>query len=460
MDYPGTFGDSSTKVNPSAGTNLYPSPIGVFLLAGKCKIPAMQIKSFKEANKILRGYIPAGHSMRGAYTLERMQKLMEELGNPQENYKTIHIAGTSGKTSTAYYISAFLKAAGKKAGLTISPHIDEINERVQLNLSPMAEADFCRELGKFISIVNKLSVKPTYFELMVAFAYWEFAEAKVDYAVVEVGLGGLLDGTNVVKRPDKICVITDIGLDHTEVLGKTLTAITAQKAGIIHPHNPVMMYQQSDEIMEIVREVADQQQSELHEIIKPVPSELPKNLPLFQRRNWYLGSKVYGLVAWRDKLPALTAEQLKTTAKTYVPARMEIVESKDKTIIMDGAHNAQKMKALISSFKDKFPGVKTATMLSMTEHRKFPLEAALKQVLSISDHLIITTFYLEQEVHKEPLNPLRLAEICARLGFTDIEIIEDPEEAFRALMKRPEKHLLITGSFYLLNHIRPHLKKS
>src|SRR5690606_38872097 len=120
-----------------------------------------------------------------------------------------------------------LAAAGQKVGMTVSPHVYEVNERVQINTKPLAETQFCRELSRFLNIIQSSGVRPTYFELLVAFAYWEFAEQGVDYAVIEVGLGGLLDGTNVVARDDKVCIITDIGFDHTSVLGKTLSAITA-----------------------------------------------------------------------------------------------------------------------------------------------------------------------------------------------------------------------------------------
>ena len=120
------------------------------------------MKTFAAANEVLRRYWPDKLSRR-AYTLDQMVQLMDYLGNPQDKLKVIHVAGTSGKTSTAYYAAALLKAAGKKAGLTVSPHVDEINERVQIDLTPLSEATFCRQLNMFLELVQKSGLTPTYF---------------------------------------------------------------------------------------------------------------------------------------------------------------------------------------------------------------------------------------------------------------------------------------------------------
>ena len=184
-----------------------------------------QIHTLAEANLALR---PFYDYSRTAYTLDVMKALMEHLGNPQNQLRVLHVAGTSGKTSTAYYCAALLKEAGKKVGLSVSPHVDTVNERLQINGQPMPEAEFCKVLSEFLDVVAESGIKPSYFELLVAMTYWEFARQKVDYAVIEVGLGGLRDGTNVIERADKVCLITDIGLDHTEILGHTLTKITGE----------------------------------------------------------------------------------------------------------------------------------------------------------------------------------------------------------------------------------------
>ena len=195
----------------------------------------MTIRNLSEANAALLPYVSQTPRMTGDdLKLERVMKLMDVLGNPQDKLPVIHIAGTSGKTSTGYYMAALLKAGGKKAGLTISPHIDSVNERVQIGGSPLPEAEFCSELGNFLEIIRGAGQSPSYFELLYAFALWVFVRRGVDYAVVETGLGGLLDATNVTGRADKVCIITDIGFDHEYVLGSGLAQIAAQKIGIVH----------------------------------------------------------------------------------------------------------------------------------------------------------------------------------------------------------------------------------
>jgi len=419
----------------------------------------MFISNFNAANKLLARFMPPSRSLRKAYTLDTMTLLMTELGNPQEKYKIIHIAGTSGKSSTAYYVTAMLKQAGYKVGLTISPHIDEVNERVQVSLKPLSEKQFCQELGIFLDIIESIKIKPTYFELLVAFSYWYFARVKVDYAVIEVGLGGLLDGTNVVNRRDKVCVITDIGLDHTEVLGKTIAEITAQKAGIIRPYNTAIMYEQDEQVMQVVREVCEQQQAELHEVWNLSNKELPKNLVLFQRRNWYLALSVYNLLVQRDGLVELSEQQLRATSSILIPARMEIFSLKDKILIIDGAHNAQKIQALTNSIRHRYPHQKVVVLLSLVQSKNFRLKSSLRAITKLASYIIITSFSGQQDHIKTSVNPLKIADYCVELGFENIEIIQNPILAFDALLTKKEPIALVTGSFYLLNHIRPIIKK-
>jgi len=414
-----------------------------------------EIRSFADVHTVLERYVPTSRSMSAPYTLERMQKLMTALGNPQNSLKVIHVAGTSGKTSTSYYIAAMLKAAGKKTGLTVSPHIDEVNERLQIDLKPVPEATYCRALTEFIDVVAKTDIKPTYFELLVALAYWYFARQQVDYAVIEVGLGGLLDGTNVVNRTDKVCVITDIGLDHTSVLGKTLPEITSQKAGIIHPHNAVFCYQQGTEVMNVIREVSRQQQAELHEVRNPSAEQLPSNLPLYQQRNWFLAKHVYEYVVQRDNLREINAKDLQKATTVLIPARMEIVKQPGHILVIDGAHNAQKLAALGASLDNDYSGQEIAVLFNLVQSSRLRLRTSLKALVGFTDYLIVTSFETQQDFLRQSMNPRKVVEACHELGFTRVEVIMDPAEAYKALLKRPESVHVVTGSFYLLNHIRP-----
>lgn len=212
-----------------------------------------QLKDFKDVEDALRVYIPLVKELTGKDTvLDRIKPLMSILGNPENKLKTIHIAGTSGKTSTSYYIAALLGQEGLNIGLTVSPHIDKISERTQVNGKPLEEDVFCQKLSEFLDIVDSSGIKPSYFELLYAFSIWLFSNLELDYAVIETGVGGLFDATNIVTREDKVCVITDIGFDHMKLLGNTLAEITYQKVGIVHSKNVLLMYEQNDEIMTVV----------------------------------------------------------------------------------------------------------------------------------------------------------------------------------------------------------------
>ncbi len=413
-----------------------------------------EITNFAQARRVLMSYVPPG-TMRGNYTLERVSKLMNKLGSPQDHLKVVHVAGTSGKTSTCYYISALLQAAGQRVGLTVSPHIDEVNERVQINLKPLAETTFCQELTEFIEIVAKTGIKPTYFELLVAFAYWEFAKQGVDYAVVEVGLGGLLDGTNVISREDKICVITDIGLDHTDVLGNTLGAIAAQKAGIIQHRNHAIMYKQSDEVMGQINKRCAQMHASLFTMTMPATKDLPPDLPPFQQRNWHLARTAVDYIYNRDNLALPSEGQISKAAHTRVPARMEVVKYQGQLLIIDGSHNGQKMTALVDGIRKLYAQQPVAALVSFVQSERERANGALEQLHKLTSTLIVTSFSGQQDMPKHSVDPKITATAAHKIGFKNVIIVNDPEKAFYRLMRCPEPVKLVTGSFYLLNHIRP-----
>lgn len=419
------------------------------------------ISTFAEAQEVLVAFVPAGVQAR-PYSLAVMRELMQALGNPQNKYPVVHVAGTSGKTSTAYYVAALLQQTGQKVGLTVSPHIDQINERVQIDLVPLPETEYCKELEAFLKIINKLSIsstiKPSYFELLVAFAFWVFDRQGVDYAVVEVGMGGLLDGTNVITRPDKICIITDIGLDHTQQLGSTIQAIARQKAGIIHVQNQVFSYKQSDVVDKVISTVATAQQAQIQWLDAVTMIEGMDSLPLFQQRNFGLAIRTVDWLLQRDKLPELSVQQRQKAMHTLVPARMEKVSVGNKTIIMDGAHNEQKMDSLVQSFQQQYPGQQAAVLLSIVEYKAEAVAGLLSILKPITGQLILTEFQGQQDTPKKSI-PLRVMQEAANAaGYQNVIAIISPEKAYQELLKTNSPLGIITGSFYLLNHIRPSIK--
>jgi dihydrofolate synthase/folylpolyglutamate synthase len=415
------------------------------------------IKNFQEAEAALLPYVPLVRQLTGQdTTLDRIQPLMELLGNPQNKLKVIHIAGTSGKTSTAYYMAALLQAGGKKVGLTVSPHVDSITERVQLNGQPLAEALFCEELGIFLDIIQQLSVPPSYFELLCAFAIWFFERQQVDYAVIETGLGGLHDATNVISRPDKTCVITDIGFDHTDVLGKSLAEIAGQKIGIVHDRNNVFMYRQDKEVMQVVEQWTMSHHAKLH-VLSEAKEQLPyqeslSSMPDYQRRNWLLAHSVYTYLQQRDGLKHLTSQALHKTQHLQIPGRMDIRQFDGKTIVMDGAHNTQKMAAFVNSFRHLYPGVKPAILLALKDGKEY--QTLVPILTMFATRLIVTTFKTSQDLPIQSMNADKLAKKFSIAGTVPVASVHDQRQAFQALMSGPEKVVIVTGSFYLLGQIR------
>jgi len=417
----------------------------------------LPIRNFSEANAVLATFVPPAGSLGHNYTLDRMRQLMDALGNPQDRYKVVHVAGTSGKTSTSYFMAALLGNSGQKVGLTVSPHIDEVNERVQINLQPLEEAIFCRELSEFLELVQKTDLSPTYFELLIAFAYWEFARQEVDYAVIEVGLGGLLDGTNVINRADKLCIITDIGLDHTNVLGNDLPKIAYQKAGIMMPHNEVLTYQQADEVMQVFCRVAGEQSAHLT-VIQPPKPDVTSILPSFQQRNRFLATRAYDYLVERDELLPLSVV-LGGTETITIPGRMDVMTYRSKTLVFDGAHNEQKMYVLAGAMKATFGHTGVAVLLGMVEDKQDQLLAVAQEVSTFATSVITSSFSARQDTPRKPLSPERIAEAFRDSGFTSVTTYWKLNEALQALLDRPEPVLLIAGSFYLVSAVRQLLRE-
>jgi dihydrofolate synthase/folylpolyglutamate synthase len=419
-------------------------------------ITMLRIETFSEASKLLAKFIPPDRPT--SYTLDRMEQLMDYLGNPQNRLSVIHIAGTSGKTSTSYYIAALLHATGKTVGLSVSPHIDTIAERAQIDLRPLEESDYCEQLGIFLELIEKSGIQPSYFEVLVAFMYWLFEKRGVDYAVVEVGLGGLLDGTNVVGRSDKICVITDIGFDHTEILGNTLQEIATQKGGIVLEGNQVFMHSQPREVMETIGDICTQRSAHLTVVdddLSMLNVHQYEMLPTFQKRNISLAYSTVKHALGSDYDHTLLTRALNDSIATYIPARMEEATWHKKTVIMDGSHNPQKIGALVKAIENKYSDRSVCLVVSFGENKAISLDENLRQLHSISSTIVITQFSLGQDEPRQPIDP-RVIEIAAKQQSFETVLVEpDPDAALDVAARQSTDIILITGSLYLLNHIRP-----
>ncbi len=416
----------------------------------------MKYKNIAEISAGMYELFTPPKMMKESYNLDRMIALMNLLGNPQNELKIIHVAGTSGKTSTCYFAASLLQASGCKVGLTVSPHVDTINERVQINLEPLAEPIFTKYFNEFIAIPGLIELQPSYFEAMVALAFVVFHKEKVDYAVVEVGIGGLGDGTNVITREDKVCVITDIGIDHTQILGDTIKKITAQKAGIITSKNLVVMNRQSDEVMNVVQQQVEDKQAVL-EVVERKTLHIKNSLPDFQRRNFSLAQAVVGSIARRDELPALTDRQLAETAHLVIPARMEVRSIDGKTVILDGSHNKQKLQALCRGVRQQFPHKTVAILTAFITTRQDQIKEALEELVGLSDTITITEFSTKQDFLHKAVDAKIVATIASEVGFKLVSVKQIPIDALTEMLEGDQDIVLVTGSFYLLNHIRMYL---
>ena len=370
----------------------------------------------------------------------------------------MHIAGTSGKTSTTYYVAALLKAAGQKVGHTVSPHIDSLTERVQIDGKPLEEKRFCELMGEFLDIAANTPETPSWFEVMIAFALWVFAKERVDYAVLETGMGGLHDATNACNLPDKVCIITDIGLDHTQWLGNTIAQIAGQKAGIIHPGNAVFMYEQSPEIMQVVRfKVTQSPDAELYQQNQEMLARIYRDtfqddMPLYQRRNWLLAYAAYRYLVNRDGLPLVGAAELLASQQELVPARMEVLKRNGISIVMDGAHNEAKMKAFTESFAARYRGHRVPVLLAVKSDKQ--RDDIVPYLKDIAGKVIVTGFTTSQDWPIESVDPKVLARVLKKAGITDVVVEPDAAAAFRRLIAEADDLAVVTGSFYLISQLR------
>jgi len=415
------------------------------------------INTIADAEAALRPYVPLVSQLTGLdTTLHRIRTLMELLGHPEEQLRVVHIAGTSGKTSTAYYMSALLAATGKKVGLTVSPHVDSVTERVQINGQPLGDKEFCQELAVFLDIIDAAPEKPSYFELLYAFSIWVFALHSVDYAVLETGMGGLYDATNIAGRPDKFCIITDIGFDHTHILGRTLPEITTQKVGIVHDNNSLLMYQQAPEVMAVVEEWTRQHNAPLLVTTEAAerqqyPTPMP-DMALYQQRNWLLAYRAYRELAARDSLPPVPDAQLILSQTVQVPGRMDRQTINGKLVVMDGAHNAQKMTTFIKSFRTIYPGVQPVVLLALKKDKD---SAALGPILAdFTDEIIVTKFTVSQDLQASQADPQELAKLLHKAGVAHVHVVPGAHEAYQTFLGKVKTVGVVTGSFYLLSELR------
>jgi len=346
---------------------------------------------------------------------------LEKLGNPHKKLRFIHITGTNGKGSTCAFIADSLQLAGKKVGLFTSPHLVEFNERIQVNRENISD----NELGQLIKQVRELGVSLTFFEYATVMGILHFVKHNVDYVVWEVGLGGTLDSTNVVDA--EIAVLTNIGLDHTHILGDTVEKITKDKCGIIKKNSKVVTCEGNDGLQWIKEKCKE---NELF-IAPPYDGRL-RLLGAFQKKNAGIAKKVCELLGLKQEI----IEKGLATAKW--PGRLEWME---KNVLVDCGHNPAAIQAT-TPFVNSLPKKRLILVFGCLKDKDYK---CIIESLPKADVVILTKPHSERAIEPKELPFNR-----------EVIIIEEPINAYKHAQSiaQPGDLIFVVGSCYLVGNIK------
>lgn len=409
--------------------------------------------------------------------LDNMKILMDLLNNPQEKLKFIHIAGTNGKGSTSALIHNILKAEGYGVGLFISPYLEEFTERIQVNGEPIEKKDLASITSQVKMAIEKMISQgyehPTEFEIVTAIGFLYFVRKDVDFVVLEVGLGGRLDATNIISTSE-ISIITAIGWDHMAQLGNSLVEIAGEKAGIIKKNGRVVVYPQSSDIQEEIRKKAEKKNAKVHlvkkESIKLLESSIEGQIFSYRGESLSLSRIETRLLGRHQLYNAATAlkaiEVLKHKGyqisensilhgikNTLWPGRFEVI-SKNPYIILDGAHNTQGIQAFVNSIKEYFPTGKIILLLGILKDKE--VHAMLEILLPIVKEVITLT---PNSPRAMPAKELANVIKNISLGI-EVKDIDSIEAAIAYIKQYPRNEILaFTGSLYMIGEVRRRFKE-
>ncbi|MGQ9618619.1 MAG: bifunctional folylpolyglutamate synthase/dihydrofolate synthase [Candidatus Aminicenantia bacterium] len=403
-------------------------------------------------------------------SLERIEKLSEKFGNPHTNFLSIHIAGTNGKGSVCTFLSEILCEAGYKVGLYTSPHILDIRERIKVNGEMIKEGEFASIIEEIKYALKETTEEdfPTYFETLTMLAFIHFKRENIDFGIIETGLGGRFDATNIIFPV--LSGITNISYDHTDYLGKTIENIAFEKSGIIKNGVPICFGGKSVYAWKVIKKVAEDKKTvaywlhskmfELKRIrskekmgfyFKSLRDEyeiFPALKGMYQGEN--IGLSILLAELLQDKGFNINKENiLRGIENSFIEGRFEFIEGNPK-IILDGAHNADAMKNLINSLEEL--GIKSFVLLYASMKDK-EIEKISRIIFPFAKKIVLTK--AEEIRGEEPEN------IAERSKFKGDFIIEKKvEKAFNIakLLCSSEDTLLITGSLYLVGAVKKILK--
>lgn len=408
--------------------------------------------------------------------LRNIRALLEKWGNPEKQLRCFHIAGTNGKGSVATYLASVLEEAGYKTGLFTSPYIETFRERFQINRERIGKEKLTALLMKakrIVTEVEKEGIIPTHFEILTAICFRYFADENIDFAVIEVGVGGTYDSTNVIEDP-VASLITTIDYDHTQYLGNTLTEIATHKAGIIKENCPVFVYPNKVQVMVTIESIAQEKNSPIFKLdprdISNVGISPEGTTFAYQGQDFHLrmiGSQqavnaslaVLALTELRRRHILTFSDQalLKGLAQTKLMVRMEVLQQQP-FLLLDGAHNVQGARALAHNLK-YFNYEKLIMGIGMFQDKD--VQEVLKILVPCADEIIVSELPMPRKKPAEQL-AREIESILASRNDADskvspaLQVEIDTEKALALSLSKagPKDLILWCGSLYLAGEIR------
>lgn len=409
-------------------------------------------------------------SRRVPYRLDRMRALLRELGDPQSAYPTLHVGGTSGKGSTSTMLAATLTASGRKTGLHTKPHLVSVTERARIDGIPVSQERFAELLTEMMPAIEATMHehgRPSYYETLLALAFVHFEREKVDVAVIEVGVGGKLDGTNVLEPA--VSIITNVGLDHTEILGETLEEIAGDKAGIAKPSIPLVSAVADPgpravieaqcaavgapfvPVLDVVsiEPIASTTTGQSFTVTTPVQRYTIETAVLGEFQKVNAATAIVALEQLSDGLRPSKEDIESAFARLALSGRMEYFPG-FPSVVFDIAHNPDKASHLVGSLRETFPDRRFHFVIAVTDTKD--AHEILRAFVDLPASFTFTSFETEG---KAATKPQRLASMAQDLGIWG-RSLPSAVEAF-SIARRTAEHndvIVVTGSTFLVSELR------
>jgi dihydrofolate synthase/folylpolyglutamate synthase len=429
--------------------------------------------NYSQAEEYLNSFtnyeqIPGITYAQAGYSLKHVKELLNRMGNPQLAARTIHIAGTKGKGSVAAMISQVLSSSGYKTGRYTSPHLHNLRERISIDGSLISEDAFAAAMAEVKPFIESMKQDATfrqltYFEALTALAFAYFQKKQADFQVLEVGLGGRLDATNVVAKP-AVCIITSISLDHTQLLGNTIGEIAREKAGIIKPGCWVVISPQPEEAASVINDICREKKAKVVQVGKDVTwhktvgdlhhqslviegrtSKYQVSIPLlgdFQLENATTAVAALEILA-SEGFAISTADITQGLAQVKWPGRFQILQQ-HPTVLVDGAHNVASMKRLVNNIKAYFAHKRIFLVFGTSCDKDIP--GIVNELVLLSPQVIVT-----QASHSRAAAPSTLAAEFSKRGIEPETKETVPEAIGRALSIAKKTDIIcVTGSLFVV----------